>query len=277
MKVHDTTLDFLAGIVTGDREISPYNRGRDLQELFFLHGVGDLEDLKAHSRFSYTKAILEKINGTEKLVNIIEDILDPRRFLDTTCDPIEAIVPLNKFLVFDGYEIVEENNFFKVRSLNNQLLKIKAPFETPQELNQEFIIKQIQEAEKRIEDKNYWGAITTARSLLEAVFEYIEVQVYGESKAEKEDNLIKQYNRIKEILNLDPSKKDLSDSLKQILSGLNSVICGISFFRNKMSDAHKPKYKAEKHHAILVVNASFTMANFLFDTYLYQKEKGIIK
>jgi hypothetical protein len=44
-----------------------------------------------------------------------------------------------------------------------------------------------------------------------------------------------------------------------------------------MSDAHLPQYKAEKHHAILAVNAANTVVQFIFDTHKYQVENGKLK
>ena len=46
---------------------------------------------------------------------------------------------------------------------------------------------------------------------------------------------------------------------------------------NKMSDAHAAGYKASKHHAKLAVNSAKTFADFIFDTYSYQKETGKLK
>lgn len=151
-----------------------------------------------------------------------------------------------------------------------KLNKVELPFKSDGEITKDFIIMQITESQKRIEEKNYWAAITASKSLLEGVFSYIDKEVNGQNTINPKDDLIKQYSSIKSFLNLDPSQKNLADSLKQILQGLNSIVCGLSFFRNKMSDAHLPQYKAEKHHAVLAVNSANTLAQFLFDTYEYQ-------
>jgi hypothetical protein len=58
--------------------------------------------------------------------------------------------------------------------------------------------------------------------------------------------------------------------LRQILSGLTSVVSGLSTLRNTMSDSHVISYKPSEHHARLAVNASKTICNFLFDTKEYQ-------
>jgi len=88
---------------------------------------------------------------------------------------------------------------------------------------------------------------------------------------------LKIFNRVRKLLNLDPSRQDISDSLKQVLSGLSNIINGLATLRNKMSDAHGVAYKPSRHHAKLAVNSAKTLADFLFDTMNYQIEKGNLK
>ncbi|WP_082360724.1 abortive infection family protein [Bacillus sp. FJAT-28004] len=47
--------------------------------------------------------------------------------------------------------------------------------------------------------------------------------------------------------------------------------------RNVISDSHSRKYEPDAHHAILVVNASKTIASFIFGTFQYQQSRGILK
>ena len=79
------------------------------------------------------------------------------------------------------------------------------------------------------------------------------------------------------MLNLGPKRKDISDTLKQILSGLNSIVTGLAGLRNKMSDAHVASYKPSKHHAKLAFNSAKTLADFLFDTVEHQGKGRINK
>jgi len=58
--------------------------------------------------------------------------------------------------------------------------------------------------------------------------------------------------------------------LKQILTGLTSIISGLAGLRNKMSDAHVASYKPSKHHAKLAVNAAKTIVEFLLESKQYQ-------
>lgn len=67
-----------------------------------------------------------------------------------------------------------------------------------------------------------------------------------------------------------PGRTDISESLKQVLSGLSSIVQGLSSLRNKMSDSHVSSYRPEKHHARLAVNAAKMLSDFLFSTRSYQ-------
>jgi hypothetical protein len=129
----------------------------------------------------------------------------------------------------------------------------------------------------KIETGDYSGAITNARSLIEAVCVKIELELDPQKAIGNDGDLVKMFNRVRKLLHLDPSRQDISDSLKQVLIGLSSIINGLAAMRNKMSDAHGVVYKPSRHHAKLAVNSAKTLADFLFDTMSYQIEKGIVK
>ncbi|NCB49057.1 MAG: hypothetical protein EOM53_00015 [Alphaproteobacteria bacterium] len=139
-------------------------------------------------------------------------------------------------------------------------------------LSTEYIEETIKKAKDRINDEDYSGAITIAKTLSETVLLEIYKKYNDGRKPEGKPDLNKLYNLIKKFLSLDPSSYAEKD-FKQILSGLNSITQGIAELRNKFGDAHREKIKPQKHHADLMVNASFTLCQFLSDTYFYQKQK----
>jgi len=75
-------------------------------------------------------------------------------------------------------------------------------------------------------------------------------------------DILKLYKAVKQQLSLHASK-DLSDSLKQILSGLISIVTGLGGISNQLSDRHVRRYKPAQYHAELAVNASLTFSKFL--------------
>jgi hypothetical protein len=59
--------------------------------------------------------------------------------------------------------------------------------------------------------------------------------------------------------------------IKQILSGVSTVVTGIGSLRNSLSDAHgrgKRAVRPAPRHAKLAVNAGFAVAGFLIDTHI---------
>ena len=94
---------------------------------------------------------------------------------------------------------------------------------------------------------------------------------FDSNAPDHDGNLPKLYKRVQKHLNLSPENPNISDSLKQTLTGFISIIGGLSGLSNKMGDRHVREYKPAEHHAVLIVNAAMTFSNFIFDTYAYQQ------
>ncbi len=66
-----------------------------------------------------------------------------------------------------------------------------------------------------------------------------------------------------------------SPPLKEILSGLSSIVNGLAGLSNQASDRHVQKCKSLPHHAHLTVNSSFTLCQFLLDVLDREKLKRV--
>jgi len=111
------------------------------------------------------------------------------------------------------------------------------------------------------------GAITLARTLLEAVCKYIlnAMDIEYEDKAD----LPHLYHLVATHLNLSPSKH-IEPVFKRILGGCSAVVEGLGALRNRLGDAHargKKVVKPAPRHAELAVNLAGTMATFLIATW----------
>lgn len=110
------------------------------------------------------------------------------------------------------------------------------------------------------------GAITVARSLLEAVCK----QILYERNVCYEDSydLPKLFKLTTQCLNLAPENHG-EEVFKQILGGSLTTVYGFASLRNKFSDAHGQvkRYKVDKRHAELAVNLAGSMASFLIQTH----------
>jgi Abortive infection C-terminus len=179
----------------------------------------------------------------------------------------------NEFLAFDGYEIVPQGTTYNVLDKKRGEIDVDVKLE-PSHLSLAFIMEQIQKCRTKISQADYDGAITNARSLVEAVLVAIEKE-FDAQAPDYDGDLPKLYKRVQKQLNLSPENPKISNSLKQTLTGFVSIIGGLSGLSNKMRDRHLREYKPAQHHAVLIVNTAMTFSNFIFDTYAYQKTPKI--
>jgi hypothetical protein len=244
-----------------------------LVQLFNEYGANDVYGKGFPSRWQYAEIRLRGLNGTLALGALVCEVLDPREFMGTEFQLEAALEYINNRLAYDGYEVVVEKGLAKIRDHEGTFVECRHPFEGSEAEGHLFIDEQIKKSEEKIKNGDYDGAITNARSLLEAVLAELERHL-NENPPRFDGDLPKLYKRVQKGLNLEPGRPDIEQPLKQVLSGLNSIIAGISSISSRMGDRHVRTYKPAKHHALLMVNTARTLANFLFATHRYQIEKG---
>lgn len=138
--------------------------------------------------------------------------------------------------------------------------------ETLAKVDSEHVREAWQKALER-RDSDPDGAITSARTLIEAVCKHI----LDETGTPYQDDwqLPQLYSEAAKQLKLSPAQHG-EDIFKQILAGCHSVINGMAGMRNRFSDAHgkgKAGVKAAPRHAELAVNLAGSMATFLVSTW----------
>ncbi len=274
MKISERSVSALAKIVTGDSQISPYKSGPVLVRLFNEFGAHDVYGQGFPSRWCYAEEKLRSINGTEHLPALIRSILDPREWLEFEKPAEEAVTYLNDYLKFDGFEITRDGDFFTVRDITGGAVAFDYPSRASREVNQLFIDEQTKKCDRKLSEKDFDGAITNARSLLEAVLSEVEHELSSQSPPPYDGDLVQLYKRVQKLMNLEPSRSDISGPLKQVLGGLASIVSGLAGLRNKMGDAHVRSYQPARRHAVLVVNAAKTLAAFVVETKEFNVTRG---
>lgn len=276
MKLSEYSIEFLGNLVAGDVPGLPYRSGPQLVKFFNQFGAMDVYPSGGGfpTRRIYAQDKVRELNGSAALKEVIAKIVDPREFSKTEKNVEEAVALLNENLKYDGYEVVRDGHMFKVRELSAGRVKLDASAHVPDELTQLTIDENIRKCETKLSEGDFSGAITNARSLIEAVLIGIEKDL-DPGAATYDGDLLKLYKRAQKLLNLEPDRKDISDSLRQILSGLTSIVNGLAAMRNKMSDAHAATYRPSRHHAKLAVYAATTLADFLFETKNYQHQRRV--
>ena len=286
MKLSERTIKARQEVINGDFEHAMYRSGPMLVDFFNDFGRNDVYRSGFPSRKDYTKECIRSFNDTNTIKKIIESSVNP---LDYEADPWETkpkspklslektVSYLNKFLAFDGYtlERAEGETIYRVFRSDVHIIateKLTTLFtEKLTTLSHEFINDQIRKAKEKLAKGDYDGAITNARSLVEAMQKEI-ISKSGAEVPKWDGNLMKLYKATQQTLNLDPSK-DLSNTLKQVLTGLISLVSGVAGLSNKMADRHSRSYKPTRRHAKLAFNAAVTFCEFLLDTYEYEQNQ----
>lgn len=278
MQLSEFSIEYLGNFIAGDIEGLPYRGGPKLVKFFNQFGAREVYPMGGGfpTRRIFAQNKLREINGTPQVLDAISAALDPREFVGTATTVDDAATMLAAQLKYDGLEIVKEGEFYRARGLSSGRVKLDAPVRTPDELTQLNIDDNIRKCGSKLSDGDFTGAITNARSLIESVLIGFEKELDNEA-SEYDGDLVKLYRRVQKLLGMETDRKDISEPLRQILSGLTSVINGLASVRNKMGDAHATSYRPSRHHAKLAVNAATTVADFLFETKNYQQKRGTLR
>ena len=260
MKVSDTTLKFIRDLITGYRGLSPYKSGPLLVDFFNKFGFEDIYGQGFPSRWYYTEERLKILNEQNRMDEVLITYLHPVNWIDNEKQLNEIVDKLNKYLDYEGYEIIIKGKGIKIIDRKASILKTSLE----KELTHEGIQETLSKCELRIKEGDYAGAITASRTLLETILLYIYQQSKG-MEYKFDGNLPKLFKEVLKILNLTVTY-NTPDSVKQIISGLISTVNGVSGLSNTLGDRHG-KLKDTmfpKEYAILVFNATKTVAEFLF-------------
>lgn len=136
-------------------------------------------------------------------------------------------------------------------------------------LSNAYLEKQINKCIIKINNDDYDGAITNARTMVEELLLDIEEKITGK-REKNEGDLPKIYKRVRKLLSLEPNDSSIDNTLNEIMIGFNNIINGLSGISNNSGDRHATTYRPDKRHAILVVNSCLTMCKFLISSYEYQ-------
>ena len=189
--------------------------------------------------------------------------------------PVNVEAPLsyvNEFLAFDGYEVVRYGRSYAITDRQRGEILLDVRLE-PEHLSHAFIIEQVDKCRTKIATSDFDGAITNARSLVEAVLTAVERE-FDPAPVDYDGDLQRLYKRVSKHLNLsEAGSQVVDDNLKQVMRGFVNIVGGIAGISNKMGDRHARTYKPAAHHSVLAVNAAMTLCSFVFDTLDFQRAK----
>ncbi|MFL9829596.1 abortive infection family protein [Flavobacterium sp. ST-87] len=238
------------------KRILEYNGRRDLSELF-INSISYLDQTNTFgSRWNSWICYLE-IKSPLKNQVLIDKLSDEDK--KVIFDAVLQIYPSRN----NEPEIVEIIYLPNFEQSEDETIDTKEL----DRISFEYIRDQIKKCNKKIIEEDFEGSITNARTLIESICLFI-IESKNGYKYDYDGNLLRLYKKTSEILNMSPQKHD-NESLKQILSGIISIINGVTGLRNSHSDSHgsgplKKEYKIDQRHAVLTVNVAKTISEYLF-------------
>lgn len=196
-------------------------------------------------------------------------------------DEVQRLVELvNGHLAADGWELVATSEVsrrpvFSPQRREGARVSMAGTTASEKVLSDEYVREIAAKCDARLVAGDFDGAITTGRTLLEAVLAELETRLAGKRGDHKGD-LTRQFKAVAKLVRMDEERPDLDDRFKDVIRGLVMVASGLAPLRNKMSDGHARVRRPAAHHARVVVNAAKTVASFLVESYLYQQERGLL-
>jgi hypothetical protein len=210
-------------------------------------------------------------DGQQFLTRIVEQVADPREYLDQP-EKLDAVVDhLNRRLTLDGFELRragQRHRLVRTAPEATAASALRAKIEA-------FDLDSVQrDFDRALAEGDPEDAITAACSTVESVCKCL-LDLMGQPHPAKQDiqGLVKEVSK---HLNLSPERTDISPDIRQVLGGLASVAGGIEALRTHAGDAHgrgKGAGQVDARIARLAVHAAGTISLFFIETWQQMSAK----
>ncbi|MBY6135023.1 abortive infection family protein [Nocardioides marinus] len=272
------SIDALAEIISGgggmdpDPPIGIYRSGTKLEQFMRRNNVSfKVEGSRVPSLIDCLNRQNTSSEAADVMTRIVESAADPRDFMKDPDRHQEVVTYLNRALSFDGYEL---------QSLGTRVRLVQAGKDTPvlsdlaglaEEVDFDTVRRDLERALESL-SLDPEGAVTSACSTLESVCRSILVELDIPLPAKKDIQGL--YNAVKDPLGLSAGRTDIdpqiANDVRQILSGLSSVISGVGALRTHAGDAHGRERgfaRIDVRIARFAVHTASTTALFLLETW----------
>jgi len=263
------TFEQISKLICGDTKIKDtipqYLSGSQLVSFFNSCGFNDEYKYGGFpTRWKYVYEKLKEANDTELLNKILENYVDPTRFGGDEKVVKIIIDKFNDILKYEGYKFQKVGLFYKIIKEGEIMVEIDA-YKNKNNIDHVYISQEIEKCKHKINNNDFKGAITSARTLCETVLIHA-IELLSNEKFDYKGNILVLYKKLKNILNGNEVFINKYPSyFKEILSGIYTCINGLTALRNNASDSHANKFNTQKHHAKLAVNLSLTICDFIID------------
>lgn len=267
------TISALVEVVTGGSGMGPinpigiYRSGPKLEQ--FLGAAGLELHIGSNSRVPSVRDAVSKANqlDPDAVIRLIEQVADPREYMDCPEKCSTVVEYLNTCLTIDGYELQKMSGRYKLMKLGTTGAVTAALSEVADNLNFESVQadfdRALSQAEADPED-----AVTSACSTLESVCKCL-LDEMDESYPSRQD-IAGLAQAVEDKLNISPGRDDIEPDIKRILGGLTNVSRGIGSLRTHCGDAHgrgRDVQRIDSRIARLAIHSASTVALFFIETW----------
>lgn len=272
MHLTGPALEAIVRALVGDAGIpSPYMTARDLIRFFRQFGrMDEYQNSGFPPRRDYADRCVFELNGDPRMTALVEAVADPRRFDPERTDHAATLAELNRCLRPDGYELMARGESWRLLPIGKAAVGFAMPIPATSQHLEDLIASHTGKCEDKLGVKDFDGAVTNARSLVEAILLDLEMRLTPVPPSYDGD-VSRLYKRVRQAMKLEAAEYQEHEAVQQLLRGLVSIIDGLAGMSNDMSDRHAGRHRAKPHHARLAVNAANTFCSFLVDSYLRQR------
>lgn len=246
------------------RRILEYKKRQDLSDLL-ISSTSYLDVSSTFGSRSFSLISTFEIKSHPKIQAKIDQLSEADK--NEIFDAVLKVYPVKN----EEPEITEVTYFPDFEIEHAELVETKEL----ERISFDYIHDQIKKCNSKIAEKDFEGSLTNARTLIESICLFI-LETKTKEKHEYDGNLLKLYKTVASLLNMSPANHE-NEFIKQILSGVFSIINGVSGLRNSYSDSHgngpsKSSYKIDERHAVFTVNLAKIVSEYLFVSFEKSEE-----
>jgi hypothetical protein len=273
------SIDIIADIISGGSgmgggppPIGIYRSGPQLER--FMRGCNVDFRVNGSRVPSLTTALLDINMGFEAgqvLPRIIEAATDPRDFINDPERHTVVLDHLNRVLRLDGFELQQQGGRMRLIEAGKGVPVLAELAGLSEVIDFDTVSRDLDRA-LASSQTDPEDAVTAACSTVESVCRSILIELGQPLPAKKDVQGL--YNAVKQPLGLSPDRSDIDplivNDVRQILSGLATVIGGVGALRTHGGDAHgreKGYARIDARIARLSIHAASTAALFLIETW----------
>lgn len=252
----------------------PYLSGNQINELYPRFNL-DYPTYKdgTPSRWTMMKNIITRLDGIGRANDLIAYLFSKSRFQSeiNKFKNIEDFEKYYKKVVELGIEYINKQLYISQKRISCANGKfyisdrdeiVSIPVQQINQINSEYVKSLPERIKIDLENNDFDSVINKSRTLIEEVLCHI-IEQKGETPNDS-GNIEKLQAQCRKLLNM-TNNPNLDQRVKQLLSGLSSIISAISSLRNIGSDAHgvgSKRINIGEREAILVSNATQTYCEY---------------